>query len=462
MIVRSKLSSVDDIGAVYIDKFRVIRTINPAFEGFANKLLKSGLIDKLVEQGLFPKTWVSDFDFEGNNLILEHEKVEVTTYPYEWSPEMLRRAAICTLKVAEVASEYGYQLKDAQPYNIIYSNKGPIFVDFGSFVEVDNAKGWLAIYEFYTSFYFPLKIYEIGFREIFSKIFIKNGQGVSAHEYLCIKYPIIGLVGIGKLQRLVRGYYFLRRIAIDSKFKTNRINPTMQSILAGLTGPFFRGNDYLLLTKKINQIHFHAKTQWGDYHQESGLINESGEISLTDRFKTVLDILKEVRPCSVLELACNQGVLSNEISRLDFVRQVICTDYDEIAIDKLVKRFSDQNVKLAPAILDFVKPLGNLRTDSPIMRFQSDMVIALAVTHHLILTQKISINVILDSLFGYSKQYVLVEFMPLGLWDGNTALPIPSWYTPEWFEAHLRKYASIEKVIHYSTNRILYFCNKKN
>jgi hypothetical protein len=141
---------------------------------------------------------------------------------------------------------------------------------------------------------------------------------------------------------------------------------------------------------------------------------------------------------------------------------VICTDYDEIAIDKLVKRFSDQNVKLAPAILDFVKPLGNLRTDSPIMRFQSDMVIALAVTHHLILTQKISINVILDSLFGYSKQYVLVEFMPLGLWDGNTALPIPSWYTPEWFEAHLRKYASIEKVIHYSTNRILYFCNKKN
>ncbi|MEQ1620726.1 MAG: class I SAM-dependent methyltransferase [Methylococcales bacterium] len=460
MIARSKLSSVDDVGAVYIDETRVIRAISPSFEDFTHKLLNSGLIEQLVGLDLFPKTWVSDLKFEGCNVVLEHEKAEVTTYPYEWSPEMLRRAALCTLKVAEIAVEFGYQLKDAQPYNVIFSNKGPIFVDFGSFVEVNDAKGWLASHEFYSSFYLPLKLYEIGLRESFGKLFIKNGFGVSAHEYLRIKYPILGLIGIDNLQRLIKGWNFLRRIAIDPQFKTNRLSPKMHSTLTGLARFVFRGNDYQRLTKSINRIQLHAKSQWGDYHQESGLINESGEVSLSDRFKTVLDILKEARPQTVLELACNQGVLANEISQLDFVKRVVCTDYDEIAIDKLVKRFSDKNTKLAPAILDFVKPLGNLRTDSPVERYRSDLVIALAVTHHLILTQKISIKVILDSLFSYSKAYVLVEFMPLGLWNGHTTLPMPSWYTPEWFEEHLKNYASIEKRIHYSTNRILYFCKK--
>ena len=73
-------------------------------------------------------------------------------------------------------------------------------------------------------------------------------------------------------------------------------------------------------------------------------------------------------------------------------------------------------------------------------QLQSDIVFALALTHHLILSQGISLLVLLNTLSHLTHQYIVIEFMPLGLWDGKNAPPIPDWYNINWFRVHFEKY----------------------
>jgi hypothetical protein len=57
----------------------------------------------------------------------------------------------------------------------------------------------------------------------------------------------------------------------------------------------------------------------------------------------------------------------------------------------------------------------------------------------------------------YSNKYVMTEFMPMGLWDGKTAIPYPAWYTTDWFRENFSKHFDIIKEEQLEENRILFF-----
>src|SRR5690606_22761135 len=109
-----------------------------------------------------------------------------------------------------------------------------------------------------------------------------------------------------------------------------------------------------------------------------------------------------------------------------------CSDYDENAVD-LMYSMNKGNESLSPVLMNFLFPNTTSFTFPPKDRFQSDLVVALAVTHHILLTQNIPVEFLLASLKGLTKKYIAVEFMPLGLWDGKVSRPIPEWYNVEWF-----------------------------
>ena len=46
--------------------------------------------------------------------------------------------------------------------------------------------------------------------------------------------------------------------------------------------------------------------------------------------------------------------------------------------------------------------------------------------------------------------------MPLGLWDGKTAPPVPRWYTIDWFRSSFEKYFNIVLEEKVWENRILF------
>jgi hypothetical protein len=104
-------------------------------------------------------------------------------------------------------------------------------------------------------------------------------------------------------------------------------------------------------------------------------------------------------------------------------------------------------------------PIPNYFGDKPAERFASQCVMALAVTHHLVLTQGFNIDSIISTIRSYTTRYAIIEFMPKGLWDGKNAPPFPAWYTREWFMDHLRKQFTIEWEEQTEENRITFFCN---
>jgi hypothetical protein len=85
-------------------------------------------------------------------------------------------------------------------------------------------------------------------------------------------------------------------------------------------------------------------------------------------------------------------------------------------------------------------------------------VLVLAVSHHLLLGQRIPIEHMLSVIAAYARRVVFIEFMPLGLWNGRDAPPpVPDWYTPEWFRNAFAQQFELVHEERLDVNRLL-FC----
>jgi hypothetical protein len=148
------------------------------------------------------------------------------------------------------------------------------------------------------------------------------------------------------------------------------------------------------------------------------------------------------------------GTLKNSIEYI-----VIDADHDALETCFKINKEIDSNIHtfLSNCIA------SPLRDESQFKRFNSDVVIALAITHHLLLGQNIHITNIVDTFYNFSSKYLLVEFMPLGLWNGdlnNSNIDIPDWYNLEWFINSFSKKFNILNIEKLEPNRILLICLK--
>src|SRR5205085_7617271 len=97
------------------------------------------------------------FDSRGSQLVLEHERIEFASYPYEWTAEMLHAAAALTLELAQALMDDGLGLKDATPYNILFRGPEPVFIDVLSFERREEGDAtWLPYAQFVRTFVLPL------------------------------------------------------------------------------------------------------------------------------------------------------------------------------------------------------------------------------------------------------------------------------------------------------------------
>jgi len=453
---------MDDIGTVFFDKETVIRAINDDAKESVMQLLESGLIERLVEEGVFPQTTISTRNIEGYSLVLEHEKIQPLTYPFEWSPEMLRHAGFCVLRVNAIANEFGYELKDSHVYNLVFKYNQPMCVDFGSLVKKNPHYTWLAYGRFKCAYLYALELYKMGGTDVFNNLFLVSGKAIDEHEYWKIKYPVLRLFKNNTLAKLSKGLNFYSNShsipphLIQNKIKNERFAKLLNNFVEARVFKFFKYRQERL-EKKLNKIKWTNETTWGTYHQRVGLYTQEGEIKLSDRLNRILELIEGLEAKTVLELAGNQGVFSREIAKLSTVKNVICSDYDEDAIDKLFLNL-EKGESITPVRLDFMRSPIASRGALSSERLKSDVVVALAVTHHLILGQKYSLDYIISSMVKYSKGYLIVEFMPMGLYSKRSNLNpgVPDWYSEDWFVDTLTKFGKILNREQLEENRIVF------
>src|SRR4030095_14331798 len=129
------MSMRDPGGHLCLVDERVIRIVNQHGLSDLITFLKSKASARMFESQQLINTRFLDHDATQNLLryeevrrviaqtteatLLEHERVQFPSLPYEWPAEMLHAAAKLTLDLAEQLIDEGLGLKDASPYNVL-------------------------------------------------------------------------------------------------------------------------------------------------------------------------------------------------------------------------------------------------------------------------------------------------------------------------------------------------------
>jgi hypothetical protein len=396
-------------------------------------MIESGLTDALAEKGLTPSTRIGMQTLPGSVMVVEHPRLPFVTYPYEWSYGMLRSAAACVLEVNKVANEFGYELADCHGFNVVFDGPRPKYVDFGSLAPMPtrDAQGWAALETFVRSYEYPLRIWSDGGGFIARRL-LAASELMAHSDYGLYRWPWLRY---GAGARYTQWRHLWYRYRESSRMTPERIQARLPYGLRRLGIKILQSGllpgqplDLDRLRKRvIKRRRSGPEGSWSKYQ------NEDMSFVDTPRFKRVAEIVKSADLDSVIELGGNQGYFSDLLLSSGAARRVICTDYDEQAVDRAYERSLKTGSCLQTAVLDFVHPMVSPFGEPPTERLRCDGVVVLAVTHHILLTQKIPVERLLQMIAAYARRFVAVEFMPLGLWDGTQAPPLPVWYNLEWF-----------------------------
>lgn len=437
------LSNIDDIGRVFTYQGRIMRGIYPKGLPIIKELFSSGLLEELYIRRYIPRTDINTDEFP---LILEHEKIDFVSYYPEWTLSMIKDAGLFVLKLENFLRKRGYRLKDCHPYNLLFNHKGDcIYVDIGSIVPIVDSQGsfWMEFDSFYT---YPLKLYA-RYPDLVSKI-IRRSHAWNVRELIIIENGVLS----GILNNL---------LCMKAK------------LLYRVTNKFAWINEIILKYRKklLANQKFYGKGNWSDYQDLDNLYSvlecnfeEAFTHGRFERYRKVLAYLKEMEPKSVLEFGANGGLFAVAACKFcNSIERYIATDYDNKSIDNLylfTKNYKNRYKYLSninPLVMDLTCEY-NHRNWVPInKRMKSDVIICMAVTHHLILSQGINIREIFKYLKNVCRKYLYIEFMPLGLWEKNEKCSpnVPDWYSLEWFSESMKEYFIIQNVEQLEQNRVL-------
>jgi len=441
--------NIDPMGFLFKYDKRIFRAINNSKKADVLYLFDSGAIDELNRANFIPHTTIANIKLEGYDLILEHEKIDVITYPTEWSFAMLKDVAKLVLQVNKILSKYNFQTLDSHAYNILFHHSTPKYVDIGSFGRKTTKKYWSGKDNFREFYFYPLYLWSKGNSALAKQFLINDGKyhNNKDYEFFIYRYSTARLLPQMYLERF---FYYLRLLRNLQKFKVDEIlivkkeklkRKLLRFLMALSKSGLIPNNNTNFeklesLIRDINQPHIY--TEWGEYHSN---LMEQNIFEEGSRFALIREQVKKLNVQSLFEIAGNQGLLSKELSKI--VNTVICSDIDEKAVDYMYEKAKSHESKFYPVLMDFLSPvyqsLYYSEDNSVFKRFKSDAVLALALTHHLILTRKTPIDNIFEALSMYTSKFLFVEFMPLGLRRGE----VPSWYNLDWFRTHFKKYFNL-------------------
>jgi len=469
------LSGGDPHGTVFIGDGRVFRGVVVEAQDETRELFEHGVIDSLIATRLIPNTWISEIQLPGFPLVLEQEHLPCLTYSYEWTFSMLRDAGELVLDLREALNEYGYDLKDAHPDNITFNGTIPLWMDIGSFTKDGNLDHWSAEMRYRQSFIYPLQIWS-RYGDLIGRRMLVGGDYISFESAVVAIKPWTRFSSSKNLKRFSRVkdiYNGLYGVSVDEfREKASRI-PWFSAVLGKY--PLIEKSCHRILSSKklpyrktsmsnikaqLHTIHNSAfESRWKDYH--SNVLLEVGSIEGYPRFVKVIEILNQLKPASVTDIGANQGLLARFILDRVCPKRVIAIDIDGDALDDSYCANRRLETSVYHAVLDITRPVIQIPKASPEERLRSEAVVALAVTHHMIISQYNSAEYTLHRIASFADKWLLIEYMPYGLHTIPVEYKPPLSYSVEKFEAAFRSVAEIMGVYELEPTRILYVGRKK-
>ena len=159
-MIYEKGSFRDPAGKIYYKNNRIFRRLSTLGIDRYLALNENSIISKSIKEGFLIDTKETHNE-EGHNinkeeLILEHEKIEYISYPYEWSFSQLKDAAIFHLDFHLFLLKNDATLIDASAYNIQFIGSKLKFIDVLSIKKYEEGEYWKGHKQFCENFLNPL------------------------------------------------------------------------------------------------------------------------------------------------------------------------------------------------------------------------------------------------------------------------------------------------------------------
>ena len=434
----------DPSGFIFSHKGKVYRQVNKRYSVHYDHMMKSGLYKTLQE-----KNWLvahEEVDIRSQSTdaykVLLPIQIQFTSYPYEWSFSQLKDAALRTLDIQKLSLEYGMCLKDASAYNIQFEDGIPILIDTLSLELYEEGRPWVAYRQFCQHFLAPLALMaktDIRLSQLL-KIHI-DGIPLDLASGLLPKRSWLNF-------RLLMHLHFQAKMqkAYSSTDDGGRNGSPRTSKLSknGLIGIINS------LRNSIQKLDWKpAGTEWAQYYQDTNY----SDSSFDNKSRIVASFLKIVSPGVVWDLGANTGYFTRLANQLGAA--AIAFDVDPAAVEINYRLLKEKKEKYPlPLLMDLTNPTPGLgwsctERDPLIKRGPADCVMALALIHHLAISNNVPFERIAE-FFSLLGKTLIIEFVPKSdsqvqrlLQSRNDIFDL---YSKDHFEKSFNAYFSIVRI----------------
>jgi hypothetical protein len=401
----------DPGGFVFRAGSRLLRAVKPsAFETLEQFLASPPACDFIRARQLvntdFPDPREFASEFPDDYRLAEHELIGFPSFPAEWPPEMLAAAGFLTLDLAEQCLRHEWRLKDATPYNVLYRGPSPIFVDVLSFERRDPGDSvWPAYAQFARTFLLPLLAQGASAANP-AAIWLAQRDGLEPEQVYRSLSWYRRLTTPGLTLASFPTWFSGRAEADASLYQPRLTNPEKA---AYTLGAMFRG-----LRRQLTRLSFaHRVSRWSKY-LETQTHYTGQQFAAKESFVT--NILREFHPQRVLDAGANTGHFSELAASAG--ASVVAIDSDSAAVGRLWLRAVEKKLDILPLVVDLCRPtpaLGWRNSESPSFLDRAtgafDMVMMLAVVHHMLITERIPPEEVLALAASLTTDLLLIEFV---------------------------------------------------
>jgi len=380
------------------------RQVNQAYSQEYTALIESGLYKRLTDVGLLLpheqiglKLAQSAEAFQ----IIRPEQIPFISYPYEWSFTQLQAAALATLKIQQLALKSGMSLKDSSAYNIQFVNGKAVLIDTLSFEQYKDNAPWIAYRQFCQHFLTPLAL--MAYKDVrlgqLLRIFI---DGIPL-ELAPALLPRRTYFKIPLMLHLHLHAKSQRHFEAKTISKSTARGGLSHTALLGLIDSLENG---------VKGLRWNAqKTTWANYYQDDSYT----DAGLQHKQQIVGGFIERAAPRNCWDLGANTGLFSRIASRRGI--STVAWDNDAGAVDINYRQVvQNKETNLLPLILDLTNPspaIGwqNRERMSMTERGPVDMILALALVHHLVIANNTPMDMVSRFLADLC-QWLVIEFVP--------------------------------------------------
>lgn len=348
-----------------------------------------------------------EFALPEEAVLLRHERIDFPSYAYEWPAEMLAAAAELTLDLAEGLLEEGLGLKDATPFNVLFRGPEPVFVDVLSIEPRDGGDPvWRPYAQFVRTFLLPLLAYR-HFRLSPDQVFTGRREGLSPEDVYRMSGPV------RRVLPPILGY-----ATIPTWLNARSEQKGTELYQARHTDPhkarFVLASRLRKLRKSVRSTSdFTPSSHWTDYAESHPSYTPQQEAAKKDLIRRWL---AAERPAMVLDIGCNTGDYSLEA--VSAGARVVAIDADAAVVGQLYRRAAAKRSPVLPLVVNLAQPspaTGWQNDECPSFldraRGHFDAVMMLAVLHHLMVSERVPLEAVLDLAAELTRDWLLIEFI---------------------------------------------------